>query len=449
MELVTKIVKHCEEYDWPWDPKGMYMQAQNAINGCYEHHKRDSVLWATARECTPQDICSVRLVCKQFKIASLESFGAILGHRRFRLTKIGLQDLHNISEITELVPWIKTLTFGTAQIDYSQRERYINQIFESVRDVEAIQTVCVKDMVYEQSKEPEKLMIKVLLSFRNLENARIIVEDWLDYLGGWLMSEQEKFVDTQYFRRLQSGWYFYCRQSQYKSSRKIPATILRAFSETNVVIKDMRFSYGWSPRNEQARLLPAWLKTLRIELEMESFDENKTLVRALADMRGLEDLALTFKLDILLSTHNDNYNSEYEYMTTNIIEATNNATKLRRVSFENDWFFTEHNIVAFVQQHALSLQHLMIHRCTLHGSWLQVLHAIAEITRDKLEGLSILFPQTAYTGMLVREEEFEGRFVSEWPDSSCKTYIGPSLLLQYDIATDYGYSDNSVVEEWA
>jgi hypothetical protein len=91
----------------------------------------------------------------------------------------------------------------------------------------------------------------------------------------------------------------------------------------------------------------------------------------------------------------------------------------------------------------------MIHRCTLHGSWLQVLHAIAEITRDKLEGLSILFPQTAYTGMLVREEEFEGRFVSEWPDSSCKTYIGPSLLLQYDIATDYGYSDNSVVEEWA
>lgn len=40
----------------------------------------------------------------------------MLGHRRFRLTETGLRVLRDIGAVDALVPWIKTLTFASADV---------------------------------------------------------------------------------------------------------------------------------------------------------------------------------------------------------------------------------------------------------------------------------------------------------------------------------------------
>jgi hypothetical protein len=86
----------------------------------------------------------------------------------------------------------------------------------------------------------------------------------------------------------------------------------------------------------------------------------------------------------------------------------------------------------------------MLYDCIVRGKWLRVLHAIAEITRNKLEDLGVIFPRFKISDWHIMDERFEDHFVSEWPDFTCKTYIGPHLLLQYDpVSDDSSDSDDS------
>lgn len=115
MEVVIAIVEHCEDFDWPYKDANPHPQYSA---GLADFHYGDdyAVPWITIPPNAKRDICSIRLVCAQFKDASYASFGNILGDRRFRLTKTGLADLQGISANQRLAPCIKTLTFGTALV---------------------------------------------------------------------------------------------------------------------------------------------------------------------------------------------------------------------------------------------------------------------------------------------------------------------------------------------
>jgi hypothetical protein len=155
LELTVNIVKCCAEYELAEDPNDRYeyfLAYENTEDRFGEHQ----MSWTTALASVKQDICNVRLVCKQFRIAAYESFGTILGERRFRLTKTGLQDLQDILKVKELVPWIRTLTFGTAQLSqyrakYFFDPSHVERFPEIAQQAEALWSARSKYMARQQS----------------------------------------------------------------------------------------------------------------------------------------------------------------------------------------------------------------------------------------------------------------------------------------------------------
>lgn len=116
-ELVTMVVEHCEHDNYPRGPNAEHIE--NPCNPSkFEPDSKYRVTWLGPSKSADQDICSIRLVCKQFKAASLPSFGAILGDRCFRLSESSLEDLRSISTTRGIIPHNKMLKFES--LDYSQ-----------------------------------------------------------------------------------------------------------------------------------------------------------------------------------------------------------------------------------------------------------------------------------------------------------------------------------------
>lgn len=115
-KIVIEIVKDCVEYDMPFDDDAGY-EGQPPKTAFYELVSVDRRTWATISSVVKKNISNILLVYKDLRDAAFESFGTILGDRRFRITNIGLADLEDIGSNQALAPWIKTLTFGTAQLE--------------------------------------------------------------------------------------------------------------------------------------------------------------------------------------------------------------------------------------------------------------------------------------------------------------------------------------------
>lgn len=127
LEIVIKIVKHCEDYTKLADDVADddYAYAYTYDKDKYEPYydeDDDTVLppWMIFSKSAKFDIRNVRLVCKQFEQASTPSFGTLIGDRAFRFTRTGIQDLRNIAANEALVPWMKALTFETVELVESQ-----------------------------------------------------------------------------------------------------------------------------------------------------------------------------------------------------------------------------------------------------------------------------------------------------------------------------------------
>jgi hypothetical protein len=100
----------------------------------------------------------------------------------------------------QLVPRIKTLTFGNARMLYPREvtsitfgyERYLvdNLNPDIARQIEVVKEMHAKYMSKDESKQPEKDLLQALAAFRKVENVRIETSDNADYLEGWLTPEQ-------------------------------------------------------------------------------------------------------------------------------------------------------------------------------------------------------------------------------------------------------------------
>jgi hypothetical protein len=71
--------------------------------------------WLSYSNDAREDLCNFRLVNRKSYYSSFATFGNILGHRVFRITQVGLEDLQAISNTQRLRLHIRTLTFGTAR----------------------------------------------------------------------------------------------------------------------------------------------------------------------------------------------------------------------------------------------------------------------------------------------------------------------------------------------
>jgi hypothetical protein len=224
LELVVFIVKCCAEYDSE-DPETryVYFKGGREVVGCEDYQ----ATWTIAPYSTKEDVCSIHLVCKQFRTASIESFGTLLGDRRFRITETDLWDLRDIKAVKELVPWIKTLTFGTAELFDNTVEDYLAPGDLPGDPIPAGQIEVLKSafngyLVHHRSVDHKKALSEVLVAFQNIEDARIDVVDKSHYLLGFLDAEQ----------RLKSREY----------GQEIAAEVLEAIAEAGLTLKGLRTS---------------------------------------------------------------------------------------------------------------------------------------------------------------------------------------------------------------
>jgi hypothetical protein len=404
--------------------------------------------WTTAPASVKQDICIASLVCKQLRSASFESFGTILGERRFRLIETGLRDLQDILKVKELVPWIKTLTFGMAQLSQSRTEYFfdpshVERFPEIAQQAGALWSARSKYMARQQSVDYKSALSQVLVAFQNLRDARIVVVDKADYLGGWLTPELRRSAEI-YRNVVGPKWW----TEPYISRPRIAGEVLEAFVKAGLSLNDLKFSLQTPILSCP---LPTSLHTLRITVCKDFFtnDSHSTGVPsfliALERMTGLKELAI--HLDTPWYTFSwDEYDTYDEHMTENLVKALEKATNLQDVAFEAGWKFTETYLIAFVQHHASSLRNLTLYNCILHQDWVRVLRAIADLTRAHLEHLSVIYPRSAEVGRPVVSEDFAATLLCEWPQFSCATHIGPNVLLQDDIDTQSGIMGGADVE---
>jgi hypothetical protein len=168
-------------------------------------------------------------------------------------------------------------------------------------------------------------------------------------------------------------------------------------------------------------------------------------LKALEEMKGLEKLAINLDMDILRAIHDDYY-SGFEDIAVFLFKALEKATNLRDVTLEGDWELTETSIVAFVKRHASSLRHLTLYNCILSHSWIRVLRAIADLTRDQLEHLSVIYPLYVTSEDTVVDEDYSDIFVCEWPQFSCIMHIGPYVFLKDDTNARGGIAGSTDAE---
>jgi len=76
---------------------------------CEVHDSIDGESWTPLSYQSKCDIRNLQLVCTQVRAAAYQSFGKVLGSRRYCLTDNHMEELKAIGANDLLAPWIKTL----------------------------------------------------------------------------------------------------------------------------------------------------------------------------------------------------------------------------------------------------------------------------------------------------------------------------------------------------
>jgi hypothetical protein len=419
LELVIRIVNYCAEYDPPDDTYDHFVLQQN--NGVYPVPFVHRITWPTTPWPASQNVIRVRLVCKQFRDASFQEFGKILGHRKFRLTKSDLKFLREIGQMEQLVPWIKTLTFGSARMLYPREvtsntfgyERYLVDSLnpDIARQVEVVKEMHAKYMTENESKQPEKDLLQALAAFRKVENVRIETSDNANYLEGWLTPEQQKVVDS--WNGVLCDHRGFC-----EAESDAPVTVLQTLDKVGISIKDLRLPYGefrWS------HVLPGSLRVLRIRQHLGGFewqyaDDAQPTLNALSRMTALEELDITLTVNF-----RHNYSSVLEFLAQDLFKVMSKKPNLRRIALEGHWMFDQASLCNFVRKHAATLRCLIMYGCVLKGDWLETLHDLAEITHDKLKHLGVMYPRYVSLGSLIENAKLREGWTIWAPQFSCTT----------------------------
>jgi hypothetical protein len=437
VELWTHIAKSCVQYN-NHDSSDFPLRTN-----CQER-----MTWVTVSRSAKTDICNIRLVCKQFRSAAYESFGTILGRRRFRLTRVGREDLRAISRNGGLAPWVRALTFGSAILFgpksryWESREERIEPKGESARlEIEEHLTL-VKDAYLRAAKKDwdwladaqtaTRELAAILDKFKNLEKIRVIVTDKTEYLAGWLPPEaQTDFIESrcEYNPFLPE---YEGNQHYNPQNHAVPQRVVSALAAAQIKIKDLRFSdqyYRYVPLAGSISIplstMASTLKTLRIPVSIESgtdrgffaLEGNHMLV--LSSFTALEDLALT-TMSTGLYEDNIRLTESMRMMSDNVFASLQHTSQLRRFALDGDWLVSGASLIACFKHHEATLRSLILYHVILNEPWLPTLQTMADmIACNKLEFLSIQEPRENFDDW----PAFSGFSNLVLPSFDCRTHF--------------------------
>lgn len=376
LELATLVMENLVEYNVNCVEYSTDHVEQPASE--YESRFTDGqfVDWLTFTEESILAILEARLSCSKLYHASTQTFAKVLGNRTFRYTKCGMEDLLNISQRVDLVPYMTTLTIGLAGlIDELNLKEVENQLFYlSTSERYQIAKNFERCVTWQHEELPlcEERLINIFKNLSGLTNVRIRRE----------MLESGRFTksftpSTLGMLEKYSFWQARFVVGLYKSDVVEMANVISALKDAKINLRDFRTSQGSSYRLWKFGLPVCNLHTLRITIKLaySSFDEPSStqLARLLASAMNIEDLTLR-------SISRDGYQENSIYL-----DALADHSNLRRICFLGPWNVYQEDLVPFVSSHANTIRCLIFDDPILVGSWSDTLRAISRTTQGTLE----------------------------------------------------------------
>lgn len=416
IEIVILVFENLEDLDLAPTPYSRFTEdpADQLVygddrNNIY-HKIGRSNCWVNLTQGSYADILNARLAFSVLYHASHKSFAKLLGDRRFRLTNIGFQDLILVSRNKNLIPHIKTLTFGCATFrrifginksGFVWPRTFLSGLHSQDRARLAAAYMACRNWQHDNMESHTKHLASIVRGFPNLDSVRVVTVDHVAHLGGWLKPGDEDLLHRDQV--------LYHDRSAQALSRGSPIPPPRLYNNESAVVNDcimeaLKLSkltirdFRADPKPLylaiiQTRIFIPALHTLRMvffEQDLVHLDSSQWS-KLFGHATGLADLSLRIdgqNFRPWFEARTDKRNS----ISEQLLRAFQQQGQLQRVELFGGWAFSETAIVNFVAAHSDSLRCLLLSHPLLLGKWQSALEAIASTTHGKLEFMKVRQP---------------------------------------------------------
>lgn len=297
-----------------------------------------------------------------------------------------MHDLKTIGQKMELATRITTLTVGYAGFCSIQDAGVLDKVLPefpiAVRERPYTSYLECSNWQRERILECESTLAALLRAFPKLSTTRIGALDQPKHLGGWVrgggyLLGYDDYIYTSLTSDTQATFL-------YKKNIIEIRQIMTALVESGASIRDLRIlGLAWNH----------WL-----DLEIPHFELHTLRVTLTPKDTGFRarsrvfhtDLASWFESspkleDLSITTPDDDTWPSMESFRKGLI----NQTNLRRVCISGQWDWEETELVSFMEDHAHSLECLILDNGYLFGHWTTVLGATYRATGGKLALLTV------------------------------------------------------------
>ncbi|KAF2115141.1 hypothetical protein BDV96DRAFT_646990 [Lophiotrema nucula] len=401
-EIIYLFAEALEELD---------VSEEHPLAHLHEQSTNSLVNWFSLTSGARQSICNFRLVCQKFYTGSVKSFARVLGERKIRITRVGLQDLEAFTKIPDLAPCITTLTFGNAGFydpskpSFKYIEENFKQICNSIDHDRVLQsyTEAAEWASPSNIEQHGRMLLRALVSLPNLQCVRFVDEPIRQVrLDGWLEPEDQSVV-----RRAQSsgselsGLDRHFIPYQTVPTKDLMTPISWAIARTNIRLRDVRLTrdsehFNWrsfpaSPfdlteQYSEIEMLRSIVKPRAFEPadSTTSITPQRTLVEASTKLR---DVSLT-----LQSRHEDFTVAAQICATKWLVQHLARQKHLNRLALDGVWTFSRDDLVQMITQ-AGSLQYLILYAPQLRdSSWTAVIKELVALAPMSMKLLEIVMP---------------------------------------------------------
>jgi hypothetical protein len=178
-------------------------------------------------------------------------------------------------------------------------------------------------------------------------------------------------------------------------------------------------------------MLSTTLHTLRITIDYRFFcepfeDADEGIVypgsfsKSLATTTSLENLTITLQPDGFTFS-DEPYYTDREDMAHMLFDALTDMVQLSHVALLGDWALSPTRFLNFIKHHVTSLRCLIIYGCLINGHRSHVLPELAELSRSKLEYLSMRFASSTSDGAEIVKDDIALYEPSDAPHFDCVT----------------------------
>lgn len=391
VEVLAIIFKHLREWNVLDRPFSYLTETSPYYGGQHDG-------WLVHTAASREDICNFRLMGRKYRSSSPCAFGGILCDRKFRLTRVGLDDLQALSSVAVLRPYIHAITFGSAQfVDPAKMENLWELLPEPDRiRIRAAYTTEFEWQMSNAHNELHQRFESILDSLPKLRSLRLDpFDDPRDHppLGGWLLT-----VDD--YELIQERWDGLANRLEekyhtYTKDLTVFAPMFSAITSTRKEISDFRLAPLWSVEAPcfytalKDTSMVSHLRSVRLDLEwrwavQHSDQKGDQLPKAFGHFVDVTHLTINVWVHTLSS---GNFAREKSLLTM-----LSSVKQFKQLIIKGHCHFRENELVEFVARHSQTLEIFALKLPVMsgaYGSWTSTARQILQMPLPALQYLEL------------------------------------------------------------